>query len=149
MSAKILIVEDEILIGMELENALEERGYQVLGIAADYKSAMTLAVRNPDVALIDINLRDGPTGPLIAREIASRTGASILFVTANPKEVGVPIATAVGVVTKPAENDIVTAAVDYAVAVRAGQRKETPEGLAPLELVQRRASGEGTGNLAG
>jgi hypothetical protein len=52
-------------------------------------------------------------------------------------------------VTKPAGNDIVAAAVDYAVAVRAGQRKETPEGLAPLKLVQRRTSGEATGNLAG
>ncbi|MFN3389688.1 MAG: hypothetical protein ACK40O_12230, partial [Allosphingosinicella sp.] len=71
MSARVLIVEDEFLIGLELEHALEAHGYKVIGVVADYDGAVALAAERPDVALVDINLRDGPTGPLIARELAA------------------------------------------------------------------------------
>lgn len=132
MSAKVLIVEDEILIGIEFEHALQERGYKVIGVAADYEAAVRLARQCPEIALVDVNLRDGPTGPLVARELADRAGASIVFVTANPNEVALPVAGAIGIVTKPADSELVTAAVDYALAVRAGERKVAPGGLAPI-----------------
>ncbi|MFN3727679.1 MAG: response regulator [Allosphingosinicella sp.] len=143
MSAKVLIVEDEFLIGLELEHALEAHGYRVVGVVADYPGAIALAAQRPDVALIDINLRDGPTGPLIARELARIAGASIVFVTANPRQVEGPVAGALGVVTKPAESALVAAVVDYAVAVREGGSGNLPEGLIPLELA-RRANGGGS-----
>ena len=41
MTAKVLIVEDEILTAMELEHLLLERGYEVVGIAADAASLMS------------------------------------------------------------------------------------------------------------
>lgn len=145
MNAKVLIVEDEFLIGLELEHALEAHGYRVIGVVADYPGAVALAAQRPDVALVDINLRDGPTGSLIARELARIAGASIVFVTANPRQVEGPVAGALGVVTKPVESALVAAVVDYAVAVREGHCGDLPEGLVPLELARRTSAG-GSGN---
>lgn len=136
MAAKVLIVEDEFLIGMELEMTLQERGYDVVGVAVDYDSAVSHAADEPEIALVDVNLRDGPTGPLIAQELASGGGTSIVFVTANPRQISTSIAGALGIVIKPAENDLVAAAVDYALAVREGQCTFPPAGLVPLTIDQ-------------
>ncbi|MGE0725779.1 MAG: response regulator, partial [Alphaproteobacteria bacterium] len=63
MGARILIVEDEILVAMELEYILREAGHDVAGIAADTSSVGRLAAPDIDLALVDLNLRDGVTGP--------------------------------------------------------------------------------------
>ena len=62
-SLRILIVEDEILIALDLRNLVEESGHVVVGIveSADYAMA-TAARQRPDVVLMDIALagpRDG------------------------------------------------------------------------------------------
>lgn len=133
MVAKVLIVEDEFLIGMDFEMSLQERGYDVVGIAVDYESAVALASRKPEIALVDVNLRDGPTGPLIAKELARGAGTSVVFVTANPRQIAPPVEGALGIVTKPADNDLVVSAVDYALALRKGEEKPAPGGLVPLD----------------
>ena len=69
MNAKILIVEDEILVALDMEMAIEEMGHTPIGIAPDAEVAATLANEQPDIALVDLNLRDGLTGPQIARHI--------------------------------------------------------------------------------
>ena len=54
---RILIVEDEYLIALELESALRAAGYRVLGPAADVRAALELlAVERPDAAVLDVNL---------------------------------------------------------------------------------------------
>ncbi len=96
----VLIVEDEIFIAMEIERILEEAGYSVVAIAADQPGALA-AGRNAEVAFVDLNLRDGPTGPQIARELATRYGVRVVYVTANPAQIGEPAPTAVGCIRKP------------------------------------------------
>ena len=113
--ARILIVEDEILVALEVEAVLEDVGYQVVGIAPDLQSAMRLADQPVDLALVDLNLRDGMTGPEIGRRLCERRGIAVLFVTANPRCLGDGIAGAIGVVTKPANETAMRAAVDYAL----------------------------------
>jgi CheY-like chemotaxis protein len=55
---KILIVEDEILIAMDLQGRLEELGYDVPGRADSAESALDLALSCvPDLILMDIRLR--------------------------------------------------------------------------------------------
>ena len=39
---KILIVEDEALLAMELESEVEEAGHEIVGVAADSKHAFSL-----------------------------------------------------------------------------------------------------------
>lgn len=119
--ARILIVEDEYLVAADLEATLEEFGYSSAGIAPDLESALTLAATKPDLALVDIHLRDGQTGPMIARRLAQDHGIAVLFVTANPRmalDANPP--GVIGVLNKPCREDVVAAAVAYALQSRAG-----------------------------
>jgi CheY-like chemotaxis protein len=87
MTKIALIVEDEIFVALDMERVLTDAGYAVVGIAADRESAIAAA---PDCtfAFVDINLRDGPTGPEIAKRMADEFGVKIVFVTANPAQIG-------------------------------------------------------------
>ena len=81
---KILIVEDEAVTALDLELLVGQFGHDIAGTAATRAEALALVGRDPpDVALVDINLRDGATGPQIAEELARRFGTAIVFVTAN------------------------------------------------------------------
>ena len=128
MYARILIVEDEMLVAMELESLLEDLGHEVVGIAPDLQSARQHFDEDLDLALVDLNLRDGLTGPEIGRNLSSQ-GVTVLFVTANPRLLGEGVAGAIGVITKPADEDMVRSAVSYALAVRKGKRARPPADL--------------------
>ena len=57
MSSKILIVEDEIIIAIDLKMQLENLGYYVLDIAVNGKDAINkTGENNPDLVLMDILL---------------------------------------------------------------------------------------------
>jgi DNA-binding response OmpR family regulator len=100
---RAIIIEDEILAAIHLEDALEALGIETLGIAPDRKSALELAKSGPDLALVDLNLRDGFTGPTIAGDLAAM-GVSVLFVTANPNQLDA-LATKAPVLEKPLEQE--------------------------------------------
>ena len=119
--ARILIVEDEMLVALEVEAILSDLGHEIVGIAADFDSAIELADQPVDLALVDLNLRDGLTGPQIGRRLGERDDVAVLFVTANPRVLGDGIAGTIGVLTKPADGEAVRAAVDYALGVRTGK----------------------------
>jgi CheY-like chemotaxis protein len=120
MPTNVLIVEDEILTAMDIERVLETAGYNVVGLAADSREALSLAGK-ACLALIDLNLRDGLTGPSLARDLSERHGLPIIYVTANPSQIAEHAATAVGVVTKPFTDAAIIAAVELAAkAGRAG-----------------------------
>ncbi|UVO54867.1 response regulator [Sphingomonas sp. SUN039] len=130
MNAKVLIVEDEMLVACEVEAVLGDLGHQVVGIAPDLDTAMELAAQPIDLALVDLNLRDGLTGPEIGMRLCELGNVAVLFVTANPRILGEGIAGAIGVLTKPTDEASVKAAVDYALRVKAGDRTvRPPQGL--------------------
>ena len=116
MSCKILVVEDEILVAMEFENLLHDLGHQPVGIAADSRRARELA-GDAEVAFVDLNLIDGPTGVELGRALAGR-GVTVVYMTANPEQLGQGVAGTIGVIAKPADNAELRQAVDYAIAVR-------------------------------
>ena len=115
MAESILIVEDEMLVALEMESILEEHGYAVVGLAADLEGALAYADRHVDLALVDLNLRDGLTGPEIGRRLANEHRAKVLFVTANPRLLGDGIAGTVGVLTKPTDETSLTSAIAFAL----------------------------------
>ncbi|RXH25799.1 MULTISPECIES: response regulator [Bradyrhizobium] len=54
---RILVVEDEYLIAMELEATLRTAGYRVIGPAPDVSAALELLkAERPDAAILDVNL---------------------------------------------------------------------------------------------
>ncbi|MET0248376.1 MAG: response regulator [Sphingobium sp.] len=100
MTKKVLIVEDEIFVALEIEEIVKDAGFDPQAIAADRAAAID-AADGCDIALVDLNLRDGPTGPAIGMELATRFGMRVIYVTANPAQIGEASVAALGVVTKP------------------------------------------------
>ena len=131
MTARILIIEDEALVAMELRFVLEDLGHEVLGVAATAKAARDLVRENDvDLALVDIHLSDGPTGINLGRELCQEMGVSVLFMTANPGMVRDGVAGTIGVLSKPTDEQAVQTAVDYALRRRQGQPVDyAPPGL--------------------
>ena len=99
MTKTALIVEDEIFVALDLERILVDAGYQVAAIAADMPSALEVAPR-VEFAFVDVNLRDGATGPSIAQRIARDYGVKVVFVTANPTQIDPPSG-GLGYIRKP------------------------------------------------
>lgn len=122
---RVLIVEDEILVALEIQNVLEDLGYSVVGIAADSRRARAIAEMGIDVALVDVNLRDGMTGPGIGAELVER-GATVLFMTANPAQLGAGVAGTLGVLPKPVEHHEVKQAAEYVAARHMGVSPPAP-----------------------
>lgn len=110
---RILIVEDEIFVAMDIERVLADAGYHVVAIAADSIEALA-AAPDVDLAFVDLNLRDGPTGPELARKMARAYGTKIVYVTANPAQIGPAAETAVGFIRKPFRDSAILSAVTIA-----------------------------------
>jgi CheY-like chemotaxis protein len=111
---RVLIVEDEVLLAVELEHVLEESGHTVVGHAMDTREALSLAGRHqPNLALVDVHLQDGPTGVSAARHLTSDCGAVVLFMTANKQRLPADFAGACGVISKPYSENGVRRAVNY------------------------------------
>lgn len=63
---RILAVEDEAMIAMELEDMLEELGHEVIGPAATVEEAVgLLEISAPDAAIVDANLGGTSAKPLV------------------------------------------------------------------------------------
>lgn len=97
---RALIVEDELLTALHLESELQTLSVQSVGIACDQREAMELALNSPDVAFVDVNLRDGPTGPAIADALAA-LNVEVFYITANPSQIPEASRTPGRVVPKP------------------------------------------------
>ena len=112
MTKTALIVEDEIFVALDLERILTDAGYNVAAIAADRASAIE-AAPGCGFAFVDVNLRDGPTGPDIAARIARDYGVKVVFVTANPAQIG-DAPGALGYIRKPFSDAAILAAAAMA-----------------------------------
>ena len=112
MSETALNIEDEIFVALDLERILTDAGYQVAAIAADSEQALA-AAPGCAFAFVDINLRDGATGPQIAERIARDYGVKVVFVTANPSQIGAGV-DALGYIRKPFSDKAILAAAALA-----------------------------------
>ncbi|AYM65448.1 response regulator [Agrobacterium fabrum] len=126
---RVLIVEDEFLIAMDIEDSImqAEDETNVIGIANRLDDAIALG-RSADVAFVDVNLADGQTGPEIGRRLSQDHGVVVIFMTANP-EVVVNLGIGAGVIAKPVPQDAVEQCLSYALAKRAGTHAVTPIGM--------------------
>lgn len=114
-TVKVLIVEDEVLVAMDLEATLEDLGFVSVGIAADSAAALELVAARPDVALVDVNLRDGPTGPAVGQKLANEYSIPVVFMTANPRMLAHIGPGPVGVVQKPFDSQAMAAVIAFAL----------------------------------
>jgi CheY-like chemotaxis protein len=83
-SLRVLIVEDEFFISLDMQNLVQALGHTVVGIAVSAADAVRIAGREqPDVALVDIRLVGTRDGIDAAQEMFNRFAVPSLFVTAN------------------------------------------------------------------
>ena len=80
---RVLIVEDETCIAIQLEDMVQNLGHEVVGSAASYTQAVASAeTSRPDLALMDINLDRGGDGIEAALELRRRFNVPSIFVSA-------------------------------------------------------------------
>lgn len=84
---KILIVEDEGIVALDLQDRLECLGYAVCGIADTAKSALKMTAKySPDLVLMDIILKGERDGISAAQQIHDLFGIPVVFLTAYADE---------------------------------------------------------------
>jgi len=114
---KILIVEDEALIAMNIQDVLEENGHEVVEIADNEASALAAAARlKPELALVDMRLVGGDSGLSVAQKLAS-TGISVVFATGNCPAAAIE-GVAIGCLHKPLSDEQIAAGILVADARR-------------------------------
>jgi DNA-binding NarL/FixJ family response regulator len=83
MNARVLIVEDEVLLAESLEDMLTEDGHEVCGKAITADDAVSLArTTHPDVVLMDIKLVGARDGIDAAQAIRGEQTCRVVFLTA-------------------------------------------------------------------
>lgn len=115
--ARILIIEDEAVIAMDLSDLVTGAGHDVCAVEATASSAVAAAKRErPDLVLADIQLADGSSGIDAVKEILSSFEVPVIFITAFPDRLLTgerPEPTFL--ITKPYSPDMVRAAVSQAL----------------------------------
>ena len=84
---KILIVEDNAIVALELKERLSRIGYAIVGIAGTGHDAINLARKTePDLILMDINLKGDMDGIMVAEQIGTFRKVPVIFITACSNE---------------------------------------------------------------
>lgn len=110
---KIMIVEDEPLVALELERIAIEAGHEVVGPFMTAEQALAYASK-ARVAFVDLGLADGHSGAGLARRLTDRFGIKVIFVTGSPERVGYGLEGAVGIVGKPFTDKVILDALEKA-----------------------------------
>ncbi len=83
IKTRILIVEDETIVALDIQDRLTELGYEVTGVADRGDAALTLAAANrPDLVLMDIQLKGSTDGIATAETIRERWRIPVIYLTA-------------------------------------------------------------------
>jgi PAS domain S-box-containing protein len=108
---RLMIVEDEALIGLEAEQILAARGFEILGVANSVTEGLKLASRcAPDAALLDLNLGGEASFPVA--EALTAKGVKIVFCTGYDTDRLIPPHLAdAAVLRKPFNSDELAAAL--------------------------------------
>lgn len=114
---RVLLAEDCVMTGAILRDILVAQGCTVIGPVASVPVATATAAQWPlDAALLDLNLRDGPSIP-VALLLAGR-GVPLLFLTGAGREKLPAALSHCGVLTKPTRMHTLLAALRDLCACR-------------------------------
>jgi CheY-like chemotaxis protein len=82
-----LIVEDEIIVGMQLKESLESMGYAVPAIVASGDEVLgAVLAHKPDLILMDIKLRSFIDGVDAANRVKLVCDVPVIYLTAYPSK---------------------------------------------------------------
>ncbi|KRS12748.1 two-component response regulator [Roseovarius atlanticus] len=118
LSGRVMIIEDEAIIAMDLEGIVSDMGHRVTGIARTESDALKLFNdETPDLILSDIQLADGSSGiDAVNRIMENAPEIPVIFITAFPER----LLTGEGpepafLIPKPYQSDQVRSAVSQAM----------------------------------
>lgn len=86
-NTKILIVEDETIVALDIKSAVKKLGFIVTQTVTNYDDALESVKENePDIILMDINLKNSKDGIDTAKDIRKLKNFPIIFLTAYSDE---------------------------------------------------------------
>jgi DNA-directed RNA polymerase specialized sigma24 family protein len=118
-AARVMIIEDEPLIAMDIARIVRGMGHTVCGTAADHDEAVALSVRTqPHLVLADIQLKGGDSGIQAVQDILRQVSVPVVFVTGFPERLltGERLEPAF-VVSKPFKPEVLTTVIGQALAM--------------------------------
>jgi CheY-like chemotaxis protein len=115
--AKVLIIEDEPIIAMDIETIVRDLGHEVTAIAVTREDAVREAMaERPGLVLADIQLADDSSGIDAVKDILAEISVPVIFITAFPERLLTgerPEPTFL--ITKPFQRATVKAAISQAL----------------------------------
>lgn len=119
-SHKILIVEDEPVIALDIEQRLNSLGYKVAAIADSAETALQAASQtDPDLVLMDIHLSGDINGIATCAQLQKRHNLPVVFLTAHTDSATLKkakAARAFGYITKPFRTTDLSIAIEMALS---------------------------------
>ncbi|SES05777.1 CheY chemotaxis protein or a CheY-like REC (receiver) domain [Tranquillimonas rosea] len=87
MTGKVMIIEDEAIIAMDIHSIVDEMGHTITGIARTRAAAVELGAKDrPDLILADIQLADNSSGIDAVNDLLQQFGdIPVIFITAFPE----------------------------------------------------------------
>ncbi|TPG13131.1 response regulator [Sphingomonas oligophenolica] len=115
--ARVMIIEDEPIIAMDIETIVRDLGHDVTGVAVTRDEAVALAMEDrPGLVLADIQLADDSSGIDAVKDILAEFDVPVIFITAFPERLLTgerPEPTFL--ITKPFQRSTVKAAISQAL----------------------------------
>jgi len=117
MTQRVMVVEDNAVLAMEIGELVADMGHVVCGTAANQREALSLLkAEKPTLALLDVRLADGSSGVEIARHLRRTRALRTIFVTAFDGDLEEMDACHLGqIVRKPFTAEAIRAAISRAV----------------------------------
>jgi len=120
VGARVMIIEDDAVIAMEIAVVVRSTGHTVVGVADTVATARALAEeQQPDLILSDIQLKDGDSGLDAVEQILRTMTVPVIVITGFPEALltGQKVEPAF-VITKPFDPETLTTAIGQALATR-------------------------------
>ncbi|MBI5558317.1 MAG: response regulator [Deltaproteobacteria bacterium] len=118
-SYRILVVEDEAIVAMDIEARLAAMGYDLAGRGSSGEQALALtAEKRPDLVLMDIRLQGGMDGIVAAEEIRRGFHIPVIFLTAYSEDDTLErakLAEPFGYILKPFDDRELKSAIEIAL----------------------------------
>jgi PAS domain S-box-containing protein len=119
MKGKILIVEDEPIVALDLHQEIQQMGCEVVGVAESADEALlAVSTCRPDLALMDIRIVGSMDGIQTARLLSSLYGTPSVFLTSYSDETTIARAARAmpyGYLTKPFQSGELKATLHVAL----------------------------------
>lgn len=139
MALKILIVEDEGIVSLDLEDNLQSSGYLVTDAVDSGEAALeSIQCTRPDIVLMDITLRGAMDGIEAASIIREQYGIPLIYMTAHADEATLrraKVTTPYGYILKPIRDSELKATIEIAHSryeaeqIRDGKREDDVQSL--------------------